>query len=147
MSSTFFPSGDGVDKRWFVIDASDQTLGRLSGYVARVLMGKHKPQFTRHSDEGDFVVVLNAEKVRLTGNKLQDKFYRNYSGYPGGLRELSAGEMIAKYPDRIIKIAVKGMLPKNKLGDKMITKLKVYAGSEHPHTAQQPTQIVVGQKI
>ncbi len=147
MSSTYFPSGDGVDKKWYAIDASEQTLGRLSSYVAKVLMGKHKPQFTKHADTGDFVVIFNAEKVKLTGNKLEDKFYRNYSGYPGGLKEVNAGEMLKKHPERVIMHAVKGMLPKNKVGSKMISKLKVYAGEDHPHAAQQPFQIQVGQKV
>jgi len=123
---------------WFVVDASDQVLGRLASDVARVLTGKHRPNWVAHLDTGDFVVVTNAERARLTGNKGEDKVYRRHSGYPGGLKSVSARELKAKYPERLIEEAVRGMLPKTKLGRKQFKKLKVYRGASHPHQAQQP---------
>ena len=127
-----------VVRAWWVIDAEDQTLGRLATEVAHRLRGKHKPEFTPHVDTGDFIVVVNAEKVRVTGNKEQNKMYWRHTGYPGGFKSTSVEKMRATHPERMIEIAVKGMLPKNSLGRAMYRKLKVYAGSEHPHSAQQP---------
>ena len=123
---------------WFVVDASDQVLGRLASEVARILTGKHRPNWVAHLDTGDFVVVTNAERARLTGSKGEDKVYRHHSGYPGGLKSVSARELKAKYPERLIEEAVRGMLPKTKLGRKQFKKLKVYRGASHPHQAQQP---------
>ncbi len=123
---------------WFVVDASDQVLGRLATEVARVLSGKHRPNWIGHLDTGDFVVVTNAERVRLTGRKAEDKVYRRHSGYPGGMKSVAARELQAKYPERLVEEAVRGMLPKTKLGRKQFKKLKVYRGGSHPHAAQQP---------
>jgi large subunit ribosomal protein L13 len=127
-----------IDRNWYVVDASEFELGRLATRLAMVLRGKHKPTFTPHVDTGDFVVVVNASQVKLTGRKLDTKGYHHYSGYPGGLRTTSAKEVRATDPDRMIREAVKGMLPKNRLSRRLITKLKVYSGEEHPHTAQKP---------
>jgi len=127
-----------VERNWFVIDASEFELGRLASRVAMVLRGKHKPTFTPHVDTGDFVVVVNASSVKLTGRKMDQKHYHHYSGYPGGLKSASARDVRAGDPDRMIREAVKGMLPKNRLSRRLITKLKVYGGTEHPHTAQKP---------
>jgi len=127
-----------VQQDWLLIDAEGQTLGRLAVDIAHRLRGKHKPVFTPHVDTGDFIVVINAEKVKLTGKKLEDKKYYRHTGYPGGIRETNAAKMLAAKPTDILTIAVKGMLPKNSLGRKMLSKLKVYAGSAHPHQAQQP---------
>ncbi len=127
-----------VSRQWFVVDADGQTLGRLATRIATVLRGKHKPQFTPHVDVGDFVIVLNASKVELTGRKLEQKQYHRYSGYPGGLRSLSADHVRENDSERMIMQAVKGMLPKNRLARQIIKKLKVYPGAEHPHEAQQP---------
>ena len=123
---------------WFVVDATGMTLGRLATQIATVLRGKHKPIYTPSIDCGDYVVVVNADKVRVTGNKLDDKLYYRFSGYPGGLHAISMRDQLATHPDRVLEAAVKGMLPKNRLGREMIKKLKVYAGAEHPHAAQQP---------
>ncbi|MDO4539938.1 MAG: 50S ribosomal protein L13 [Syntrophomonadaceae bacterium] len=127
-----------VERKWYVIDATDQTLGRLSSEVASILRGKHKATYTPHVDTGDYVIVINAEKIKLSGNKLKDKKYYRHSGYPGGIKEISAGELLKKHPTRAIEIAVKGMLPHNRLGRAMFKKLKVYSGGEHPHQAQKP---------
>ena len=127
-----------VERSWYIVDAADETLGRLATRIATVLRGKHKPTFTTHVDCGDFVVVVNADKVKLTGRKLDQKQYHDYSGYPGGLRSQSAREVLDRNPERVITQAVRGMLPKNRLSRQVITKLKVYAGPEHPHSAQQP---------
>ena len=123
---------------WFVVDASGLTLGRLATRIATVLKGKHKPIYTPSMDCGDYVIVINADKIRVTGRKLDQKFYYRYSGYPGGLSEISLRDQMQKWPDRVIQLAVKGMLPRNRLGRQLIKKLKVYAGPEHPHAAQQP---------
>ena len=133
---------EDLNRRWFVVDADGEVLGRLSTRIATVLRGKHHPEYTPHVDTGDYVIVVNAAKVRLTGNKENVKIYQKYSGYPGGLKELTATEIRARRPERLIEIAVKGMLPKNKLGNAMIKKLFVYAGPEHLHTAQQPKPLV-----
>jgi large subunit ribosomal protein L13 len=130
-----------VERKWYVVDAKGKTLGRLASEVAKILRGKHKPQFTPHVDTGDFVIVINASQVELTGKKLNDKFYYRHSGYPGGLKSISAGDLRATRPDRMIELAVRGMLPKNSLGRQQLKKLKVYAGSEHPHQAQQPVEL------
>lgn len=130
-----------IEQKWYVVDAADEVLGRLATRIALILRGKNKPQFTPHVDTGDFVVVINADKVRLTGKKLTDKTYYHHTGYPGGIRAVSAGKLLEKHPDRVMQNAVRGMLPKNKLGRKMLSKLKVYAGPEHPHAAQQPEPI------
>ncbi len=127
-----------VERKWYLIDASGQTLGRLASEVATLLRGKHKPEYTPHVDTGDFVIIINAEKIVLTGNKLDQKKYRHHSGYPGGLKETSYRELLNKRPEKAIEVAVRGMLPKNRLGRKLFTKLKVYRGSEHPHQAQKP---------
>jgi large subunit ribosomal protein L13 len=125
-----------IKRERHVVDASDKVLGRLAADVARLLMGKHKPTFSRHLDTGDFVVVINAGKVRISGNKAKQKLYYRHSGYPGGLKSISLGEMLKTRPERVIEYAVKGMLPKNRLGNSMLKKLKVYAGDSHPHLAQ-----------
>ena len=127
-----------LEKKWYVVDASGKVLGRLANKIAVVLMGKHKPTYTPHVDTGDYVIVVNADKVVLTGKKLDQKKYYRHSGYPGGLKELTAKQMFEKHPEKVVYLAVKRMLPKNKLGRKMLKKLKVYAGPEHPHQAQKP---------
>lgn len=135
---TVLPKMGEIERAWYVVDAEDQVLGRLASRVATILMGKDKPIYTDFLDTGDFVVIVNAGRVRLTGNKLDDKVYYRHSGYPGGLRETNARKMLAKHPDRVLQLAVKGMLPKNKLGSRMIKRLKIYGGDQHPHQAQQP---------
>jgi len=132
-----------VTRKWYVVDATGKTLGRLSTEIALRLKGKHKPEYTPHVDTGDYIVVINAEKIVVTGNKTQDKIYEHYTGYPGGTKTITFDNLLAKFPTRIIEKAVKGMLPKNPLGYAMIKKLKVYAGAEHPHTAQQPEPLEV----
>jgi len=132
-----------ADRKWILVDAEGQTLGRLSTFVAGVLMGKHRPQYTPHADTGDFVVVVNAAKVRLTGRKLDKKFYRWHTGYPGGLKQIAAGKVLKTRPDRVIEWSVKGMLPKGSLGRRQGMKLKVYAGGEHPHQAQKPEKVAI----
>lgn len=127
-----------VQRSWYLVDATDKTLGRMASEIATRLKGKHKPMYTPHVDTGDFIVVINAEKVRVTGNKMEDKTYHRYTGYVGGLKSTKLKEMHAKHPERVIENAVRGMLPKNPLGRAMFRKLKVYAGSEHKHSAQQP---------
>ena len=128
-----------VEHRWFVVDATDQVLGRLAARLAHVLRGKHKPIYTPHVDTGDFVVVVNAEKVRLTGRKAEQKVYHRHTGYPGGIKSTTAAKRLAgAHPERVLEDAVRGMLPKNALGRKLVTKLKVYAGPDHPHAAQKP---------
>ena len=135
---TPIPKESEIERRWFVVDADGQVLGRLATRIATILRGKHRPTFTHHLDVGDHVVVVNAEKVHLTGRKLRDKMYQWHTGYIGGLREITAGDMIKTHPERLIEWAVQGMLPKNRLGRAMVKKLKVYRGPEHPHQAQQP---------
>jgi large subunit ribosomal protein L13 len=138
MMRTYVPKPDEIPREWLVMDASEQVLGRLATEAARLLRGKHKPQYTPHVDTGDFVVVVNAEKVRVTGRKLEDKKYYRHSGRPGNLRVETLRERLEKYPERVIRAAVWGMLPKNRLGRRLLRKLKVYRGPEHPHDAQQP---------
>jgi large subunit ribosomal protein L13 len=141
--STLMPGENDIQRKWYVVDAEGQVLGRLATRVATILRGKHKPTFSPHLDVGDHVVVINAEKVQLTGRKLSDKLYRWHSGYIGGLREVNAEIMLRTHPDRVIEWAVEGMLPKNRLGRAMAKKLKVYRGNEHPHDAQQPEPLEV----
>ena len=143
MKSTFMEKKETVKRNWYVIDAEGVTLGKLAVEVANLLRGKGKVTFTPHVDCGDYVIVVNANKVNLSGNKLNDKMYYNHSGYPGGLRERTAGEMIEKYPEEMVERAVKGMLPKGPLGRKMAKKLFVYAGAEHEQQAQQPKEMKV----
>lgn len=138
LQRTFSPKPGDIERSWYVIDATDAPLGRLSSEVAQILRGKGKPTYAPHVDGGDFVVVVNAEKVYVSGNKETDKIYFSHSGYPGGLRADSLEQVRAKHPERLIERAVKGMIPKNRLGRKILTKLKVYAGPDHPHQAQQP---------
>lgn len=140
---TISARAEDVKRDWFLIDAEDKTLGRLATEVARRLRGKHKAIYTPHVDTGDYIVIINAEKVRVTGNKAKDKMYYNHSGYMGGLKEISFEKLIDKAPERVIERAVKGMLPKNSLGRTMFRKLKVYAGKEHAHAAQQPQALEI----
>jgi large subunit ribosomal protein L13 len=140
---TVSAKADDVKRDWFLVDADGKTLGRLATEIARRLRGKHKAIYTPHVDTGDYIVVINAEKVRVTGNKAKDKMYYNHSGYMGGLKEISFEKLIDKAPERVIERAVKGMLPKNSLGRTMYRKLKVYAGKEHAHAAQQPQPLEI----
>lgn len=135
---TYMAKPAEIERKWYIIDASGQTLGRLASEVAAILRGKHKPIYTPHVDTGDYVIIINADKVVLTGDKLDKKMYRHHSGYPGGLKEMSYREFLQKKPEKAIEVAVKGMLPHNRLGRQMFKKLKVYRGSEHPHQAQKP---------
>ena len=135
---TFNAKAEEVQRDWFVVDAEEKTLGRLASEIAHRLRGKHKAEYTPHVDTGDYIVVVNAEKIRVTGAKASDKIYYNHTGYPGGLKSLSFEKLIEKAPERVLQRAVKGMLPRNHLGRAMFKKLKVYAGPEHPHSAQQP---------
>lgn len=132
-----------VEREWLIVDATDKVLGRLATQIAQILKGKNKPQYTPHVDTGDFVIVINAEKIRVTGSKAEKKTYFSHSGFVGGLKEVSYARMLDKHPERIIEKAVKGMLPKNTLGRAMNRKLKVYAGPEHPHSAQKPREITL----
>ena len=143
MKNTYMQKKEDVKRNWVVIDAEGQTLGRLATQAAHVLRGKHKPTYTPHIDGGDYVIIVNADKVNLTGNKLDAKIYYNHSGYTGGLRERTARVMKEKYPVEMVERAVKGMLPKGRLGRQMYKKLFVYAGSEHPHAAQKPVEMKV----
>jgi large subunit ribosomal protein L13 len=140
---TFSAKPHEVRRDWFVVDATDKVLGRVATEVARRLRGKHKPEFTPHVDTGDYIVVINVEKLRVTGNKAEDKKYFRHSGYPGGIYETNFTKLQQRFPDRVLTKAVKGMLPKGPLGYAMIKKLKVYAGTEHPHSAQQPKQLEI----
>jgi large subunit ribosomal protein L13 len=142
---TFSPKATDIQRQWHVVDASDVVLGRLASQVAVLLRGKHKPIFAPHVDTGDFVIVVNAEKIALSGKKLEQKHAYRHSGYPGGLTAVSYADLLAKHPERAVEKAVKGMLPKNSLGRQMLRKLKVYAGPEHPHQAQQPTSFEITQ--
>lgn len=142
---TFTPKHDDVERSWYVIDATDVVLGRLASHAAQLLRGKHKPVFAPHVDAGDFVIIINAEKVALTGKKLEQKLAYRHSGYPGGLRATRYAELLVKNPERAIEKAVKGMLPKNKLATQQLKKLKVYAGPEHPHQAQKPVPFTIDQ--
>lgn len=143
--STYFPSGKGLEQHrdWHVVDASGLTVGRLASEVARRLMGKHKPTYTPFLDMGDHVIVINAAKIIFKGNKTEDKIYRHHTGWPGGLKEVKAKDMLANKPARLVELAIRGMLPKTKLGRAMSGKLKVYAGAEHPHGAQKPALLTL----
>lgn len=138
MSATYMAKPNEVERKWYIIDAEGKTLGRLASEAASIIRGKHKPEFTPHVDTGDFVIIINASKVHLTGKKLQNKMYYRHSMYQGGLKVTSAQDMLNKHPERVLEFAIHGMLPKTRLGDGMRTKLKVYAGTEHPHEAQKP---------
>jgi large subunit ribosomal protein L13 len=140
---TFSAKLSDIDRKWYIVDANGKVLGRLASEISMVLRGKRKPIFTPHMDTGDFVIVVNAEKVKLTGNKLKDKKYYSHTGYPGGLKETTAGKLLNEKPERVLISAVRGMLPKNRLGRQLIKKLKIYAGPEHPHSAQNPTVLNV----
>lgn len=143
MNKTYIPPQSEIERKWFVVDAADQRLGRLSTEIARVLRGKNKPIYTPHLDTGDFVVVINAEKITVTGNKANQKLYRRHSGRPGGMKTETFAKLQARLPERIIEQAVRGMLPKNRLGRDLFRKLKVYAGPEHPHAAQNPETLTI----
>ncbi|GEL22777.1 MAG: 50S ribosomal protein L13 [Pseudonocardia sp.] len=143
--STYSPKPGEITRAWHVIDASDVVLGRLATHAATLLRGKHKPTYAPHMDTGDFVIIVNAEKIAVSGNKRDDKFVYRHSGFPGGLKQRSVGEMIEKHPDRLVEKAIKGMLPKNRLGRAMAKKLKVYAGPSHPHSAQKPQAFEITQ--
>jgi large subunit ribosomal protein L13 len=138
---TYSATPKEIERKWFVVDAKGRVLGRLASFVAARLRGKHKPIYTPHVDTGDHIVVVNADKVALTGNKWEDKMYHRHSGYPGGLKSRSAKDLLEKHPTDLVLHAVRGMLPKNRLGRKMLKKLKVYTGSDHPHEAQQPESL------
>lgn len=135
---TYMANPDKIERKWYVVDAEGRTLGRLASEVAKILRGKHRPEFTPHVDTGDYVIITNAEKIKVTGKKLSQKIYYRHSGYVGGMKETTLSEMLAKKPERVLELAVKGMLPKGPLGRKMYRKLFVYAGPEHKHEAQQP---------
>jgi large subunit ribosomal protein L13 len=138
VEKTYYPKAKEITHEWFLVDANDQNLGRLATKISTILLGKHKTTFTPGVDNGDFVVVVNAERVRVTGNKLDDKIYYHHTGYPGGLKSITLRQQLAKHPERVLRSAVWGMLPHNKLGRRLIKKLKIYAGPDHPHEAQQP---------
>lgn len=140
---TFSAKAEEINREWFLIDAEGKTLGRMATEIARRLRGKHKPEFTPHVDTGDYIVVVNAEKIAVTGNKMNDKMYHHHTGYVGNLKSIALKDLLAKHPERVIEKAVKGMLPKNSLGRQMYRKLKVYAGPEHPHAAQEPKDLEV----
>ena len=140
---TFSPTPKDINREWFVVDAQDQVLGRLASQIAHRLRGKHKPEFAPHMDNGDFIVVVNCEKIKVTGKKLTDKKYYRHSGWVGGLKTTKLGDMLADKPARVLTTAVRGMLPKNRLGRAMLKKLKIYAGTEHPHTAQNPQPLTL----
>jgi large subunit ribosomal protein L13 len=143
MNKTYLPPVDSIERNWYIVDAAEQRLGRLASEVAMVLRGKNKPTYTPHLDTGDFVIVINAEKIEVTGKKRSQKLYRRHSGRPGGMKTETFTQLQARLPERIIEQAVKGMLPKNALGRQLFTKLKVYAGSEHPHQAQKPAVLEI----
>jgi len=135
---TYVVNQEDITRKWFVVDADGKTLGRLASAIAQILRGKHKPTYSPHLDVGDYVVVVNAERIAVTGRKMDQKMYYRHTGYPGGIRESNLRDLLARHPTYAVKYAVRGMLPKNRLGRKMIKKLKIYAGPEHPHQAQQP---------
>lgn len=143
MTKTPLPKQDSLDQKWYVVDAADQRLGRLATEIARTLRGKNKPEYTPHMDTGDFVVVVNADKLVVTGRKPEQKLYRRHSGRPGGMKVETFAQLQDRIPERILEKAVKGMLPKNALGRRLFTKLKVYAGADHPHAAQQPETLII----
>jgi large subunit ribosomal protein L13 len=138
VQKTYYPKSEDITREWYVVDAAGKNLGRLASRIAKVLMGKHKPQFTPGVPVGDFVIVVNAEKIAVTGKRLDQKVYYRHSGYPGGLKQITLRQQLEKFPDRVIRAAVWGMLPRNRYGRKLLKKLKIYAGPDHPHQAQQP---------
>ncbi len=138
MEKTYYPKESEIKREWYVVDVNGQNLGRIASRIAAVLLGKEKPSFTPGVDTGDYVVVVNCEKIVVTGNKMADKMYYRHTGYPGGIREINLGDLLQKAPERVIYLAVKGMLPKNVYGRKLLKKLKIYAGPDHPHAAQNP---------
>lgn len=141
VQKTYYPKASEISRDWVLVDANGQTLGRVASQIATLLLGKHKPGFTPGVEMGDFVVVINARHIHVTGNKLEDKIYYRHSGYPGGLKEIKLRDQLARHPDRVIRRAVWGMVPHNRLGRKLMKNLKVYAGAAHPHAAQQPQRI------
>jgi large subunit ribosomal protein L13 len=141
VEKTYYPKADEIESEWVLVDANDQNLGRLSTQIASILLGKHKPSFTPGVDTGDYVVVVNAERVKVTGKKLTDKIYYHHTGYPGGIKSISLRDQLAKHPERVLERAVWGMIPHNRLGRKLLKKLKIYAGPDHPHEAQSPKPI------
>ncbi len=141
MQKTYYPKQDELSREWVLVDANGQTLGRLATQIAQILIGKHKPSYTPGVDNGDYVVVVNARHIRVTGNKLEDKTYYRHTGYPGGIKSISLKNLLARNPAQVIEKAVWGMLPHNRLGRRLLKKLKVYAGAEHPHEAQQPRRL------
>jgi len=146
VEKTYIPKASEITREWYLVDANDQNLGRLATKLATILLGKHKPSFTPGVDMGDFVIVVNCERIQVTGNKLDDKFYYRYSLYPGGLKSISLRDQLKKFPDRVIRNAVWGMLPHNKLGRKLIKNLKVYSGPDHPHIAQNPKNLELSEE-
>jgi large subunit ribosomal protein L13 len=142
VEKTYIPKAKEITQKWILVDAKDQNLGRLATHIANILLGKNKPEFTPGVDTGDFVVVVNCEQVRVTGNKMVEKIYYHHSNYPSGIKSISLAQQLARHPERVIRAAVKGMLPHNKLGRQLIKKLKIYAGADHPHEAQQPQSLV-----
>jgi large subunit ribosomal protein L13 len=146
VEKTYRPKADDITHEWVLVDANDQNLGRLSTQIASILLGKHKPTFTPGVDTGDYVVVVNCERIRVTGNKMEDKTYYHHSGYPGGLKSVSLRDQLDRHPERVIRSAVWGMVPHNKYGRKLMKKLKVYAGPDHPHEAQGPKPLVLGKE-
>lgn len=142
---TYFATDEQIQRKWYIVDAKDQVLGRLATQIANYLRGKHKPEYTPHTDTGDYIIVINASKIRVTGKKERTKVYYRHSGYPGGIKETLLEELRAKHPTRVIELAVKGMVTKNPLGRAMLRKLKVYAGEDHPHVAQQPVELKLEQ--
>lgn len=146
VDKTYVPKADEITQEWYLVDANDQNLGRLASQISRIILGKHKPNFTPGMDTGDFVIVVNCERIRVTGNKMEEKFYYRHSGYPSGLKAISLRQQLVKHPERVIRAAVWGMLPHNKYGRQLINKLKVYAGPDHPHEAQQPKPLDLGKE-
>ncbi len=143
MQKTYYPKPDEISREWVVVDADGQNLGRLASRIARILLGKDKPQFTPGVDVGDFVIVVNAEKIAVTGRRLDQKMYYRHSGYPGGLKMINLRDQLAKHPDRVIRSAVWGMIPHNRYGRKLMRKIRIYAGPDHPHSSQQPKTITI----
>ena len=141
MQKTYYPKAKDIQREWVLVDANDQNLGRLATQIAIVLLGKHKPEFTPGVELGDHVIVVNAERITVTGNKMEDKMYYRHSGYPGGLKSINLRDQLAKHPERVIQKAVWGMLPHNRMGRHLMQKLRIYAGPDHPHTAQEPKSL------
>jgi large subunit ribosomal protein L13 len=146
VDKTYVPKAGEITQEWYLVDANDQNLGRLASQISRIILGKHKPNFTPGVDTGDFVIVVNCERIRVTGNKMEEKFYYRHSGYPSGLKSISLRQQLEKRPERVIRAAVWGMLPHNKFGRQLIKKLRVYAGPNHPHKAQQPKTLNLGKE-